>query len=170
MLTVISNLFTLLLGGVAAALLGHVCTQARGDREHRLKKLEELCLALDSHCNSTTQWIVKTARLDFSHAVTPNPNEEAQDYSLLTMLANIYFPELIPALQAIEDIKNESLRRFLDLAHSGDCASEKDRGEFVLLAQRLTPLHFEFRRKLIDLANRTRRGHLLSWIKDNLGS
>ena len=167
----IFNILTMLLGGVAAALLGHVFTQARGDREHMLKKLEELCLSLDAHSNSVTQWLVGTASNDYAKSAPPSPGKDAENYSVLTMLTHLYFPQLVPALEAIDAVKNEGMEQCLAMARLGanDRSREQPRRKLIELAQRFNALHFEFRRKLIALARNIRQGSLLSWVKDFFG-
>src|SRR4030095_1516904 len=102
------TIITILLSGISAAFLTHLFTQRRADREYRLKKLEELCLALDAHANWVIQWLVATSAHDYSQGPAPNPGEDAKNYNTLTMLTHIYFPSLIPALQKLETIKIEA--------------------------------------------------------------
>ena len=102
-------------------------------------------------------------------AENPSLAGDTQFYSTLTMLTQIYFPELIPALESIDGLKNEAIDRYAQIFQlkPRTLSEQQCRMDLIESAHQSITLHFEFRRKLFEIANRTRDGGLITWIKDS---
>ncbi len=104
------SLITLIVG----ALLAYSFDSFKTRKAFRLQKVEELFLALSNHRNSVSRSLAYA--FDVATGKTAKPKdketEETRDrgtmeYERLVMYTNVYFPTLIPSLEAIEDVKNE---------------------------------------------------------------
>src|SRR5439155_18834663 len=73
----------LLTSGLISAVVVHYLTNAREERDFRRKKIEELFLALQEWC------------------VAENPPKSQGKIETVTMLVNLYLPELRPEFEAI---------------------------------------------------------------------
>jgi len=110
MLTLISTILTaIFFGGLASAIFTQLFLRFREDREYRLHKLEELYVLVDEHCNKFVNYItdyMKKIKSGNWETGTKPTEESHKGYSTIVMIINVYFANLLPALQNIEDAKN----------------------------------------------------------------
>lgn len=111
------GMFTLLTS-VATLIVGIVLTYSFNSfqtrKAFRLQKVEELFIALATHRNSVSrslQYAFNVAtREDHENVIKPdesNREKSENEYERLVMFTNVYFPSLIPSLEAIEGVKNQ---------------------------------------------------------------
>ena len=99
----------LLTSGLISAVVVHYLTNAREERDFRRKKIEELFLALQEWCvaflaHHITWPRVMMGEMDYNQALDihlENPPKSQGKIETVTMLVNLYLPELRPEFEAI---------------------------------------------------------------------
>jgi hypothetical protein len=105
------TIFSTILGSsVGSAVISHFLTSRRSEIEFRRKKLEDLWLASDRYCTTTSACYsaytsVFSGQLDFNDAqdlfIKNMKNMDCDAPKTLNMVARIYFPDLIPHVDAV---------------------------------------------------------------------
>jgi hypothetical protein len=105
----IVSVTTILCSGVVSAIVTHKLSTERAEREFRRKKLEELFFAVHTFCtklfSANIIWPqVMRGEITYNDGlelIIKNHDRQDKSYDIAEMLINIYFPELLPHLQAI---------------------------------------------------------------------
>jgi hypothetical protein len=106
----IISVTTILCSGVFSAIIIHKLSSSRAEREFKRRKLEELYIAVHCYCTKlfTANIIwpdVMRGKIDYNEALDlfiKNHNENDKSHeTTMTMIINIYFPELLPSFEAI---------------------------------------------------------------------
>lgn len=105
----IISVTTILCSGVVSAIVTHKLSTERAEREFRRKKLEELFFAVHTFCtklfSANIVWPqVMRGEITYNDGlelIIKNHDRQDKSYDIAEMLINIYFPELLPHLQAI---------------------------------------------------------------------
>ena len=125
------SIATILCSGVVSTVITHRLSTGRAEREFRRKKLEELFVAIHRYCTKLTTWNLVSLRvmrgeLDYSQAQqirTESHTAEDNSHETIIMLINIYFPELLPAFDAVlkrRDQINRIQHEFRDAYRRGE--------------------------------------------------
>jgi hypothetical protein len=106
----IISVTTILFSGVVAAVVAHKLSSDRAEREFKRKKLEELYIAVHHYCTKlfTANIIwpeVMRGKINYDEALdlsikNHSENDKSHETTMM-MIINIYFPELLPPIEAI---------------------------------------------------------------------
>jgi hypothetical protein len=118
-------LLTILLSGLVATVVTHYLATSHQEKQFRRQKLEELYFSMDGFCTwfvaFNAYWPgVMQSKIDYNTALEAQieagrEKKNERHHQTAEMLANIYFPALLPSFHAImarRDAVNEILTAF----------------------------------------------------------
>jgi hypothetical protein len=169
-------LASVLFGSVAAALVSHFLTTFRADREYRLRKLEELYMALEAasrHLRLLYHLMTKVADCTMSWKDAAQKSdtltgEFQRDQATAKMIASVYFPDLVfvvDRLQEVADQRFNTIESFR-VAHVHGKASPGYRTQFQAAFVSVLKRKREACEKVIEISKDVRRG----WFRTLLNS
>ena len=161
-------LASILFGSVAAALVSHFLTSFRADSEYRLRKLEELYLAVEASS--------RDLRLHYHHMLnvaegTRSWEDAAEkgdalmidfqrDHHTAKMIASIYFPDLVYVVDRMGEVADQ-LHKTID-SFRAERIEGNDypayQSEFAAASQAVRQRKQEVCEKIVETSKDVRRG------------
>jgi hypothetical protein len=113
--TLISAVVSVLFGSVAAAIVSHFLAISRADKEYRLKKLEELFIAVQFWCNHLKKVYFNLGEVAAGHLPwnearlrdLPRIEQAEASYATALVLSNVFFKDLTFPLEQISKFVDE---------------------------------------------------------------
>jgi len=171
----IAALVSILFGSVAAAIVSHLLAISRAEKEYRLKKLEELFIAVQFWCNHLKKVYFNLSEVAAGHVTwndgllrnVPRIEEAEKSYATALMLSNVFFKDLTFVLEQITKLVDELyvVRTQFKANHQDGRAMPEYVTQFGQGVNRFEQLQNEFNEKLYQVAVDTNRGKLLASIK-----
>jgi hypothetical protein len=165
---IVVPLLTIAFSGLVSAYIAHRLAATRGDREFRLKRLEELFLASDKFFMHYVVQImpympVMQGRLPFAKAKElidkHSDKQGSEQLRTMEMLVKIYFPRLRDAYDKLvhhrDFIGTRFLSPFLTRVHKGDTCPDLFEG-FSTAIQEIRKANEELAEAIWQEAERTR--------------
>lgn len=114
----IAAVVSMFFGSVAAAIVSHFLTVSRADKEYRLKKLEELFIAVQFWCNHLKKVYFNLSEVAANNLTwngarlrdVPRIEQAEASYAAALMLSNVFFKDLTFPLERIIELRNELLQ------------------------------------------------------------
>jgi hypothetical protein len=172
---VTAALVSMLFGSVAAALISHVLSSRRSEREYRLKKLEELQGCVAAWCIDLVHlhhgW-GEVARGTQTWNLTVEQSNEGRRgawgrCATALTIANLYFEELVPSVEQIRKV-HVDMETNLDVfskAQEDLVPNVHFEKEFDDAIERIEgDLQDNFNERLYEAARQIRRRTLLGWL------
>jgi hypothetical protein len=173
---IVAAAVSVLFGSASAALLSHVLSSFRAEKEYRLKKLEELFSAVQTWvhlrriyhfrlCDIATAETTGNEGVELANSA----GEQAQrEYYKSLMISKIYFEDLTPPLDRIRECEEkgrEIAARFVSEQVNGNKYPAYQQA-FDDVCSNLIKFRDEFDEKLFEEAKRVTRGALLAWTRE----
>lgn len=167
---------SVLFGSVAAALVSHLLTSFRADQEYRLKKLEELYVAIEAsvrHVRMIYHSLINVAHgaLSWKDAVVKGDAlmvNYQRDHSTATMIASVYFPDLVCVVERlgnfVERFQAEQIVPFR-AQHVDGRQSPTYEAEFKAARAELRKRKQEACEKVVETSNDVRRGWFRTFLR-----
>jgi hypothetical protein len=169
-------LASVLFGSVAAALVAHFLTTFRADLEYRLRKLEELYVALEASVRHVRVIYhdmsnVALGALSWKDAVAKGDrlmSDFQRDHSTATMIASIYFPDLVYVVERIRDFVEEFHTETIDpftAVHVDGVKLPPFQRQFKTARADLRKRMQEACEKVVETSNDLRRGWFRTFLR-----
>lgn len=161
-------LASILFGSVAAALVSHFLTTFRADQEYRLKKLEELYVAIEAASQHLrfhyyNMRNVASGILPWQESFEKGNAlllDYRREYSTATMIASIYFPDLVYVvglLQVEAEKVSATVESLRNVYVNGQAYPDHEKA-FAAAIQEARRRRNEACDKVVEMAATVRRG------------
>jgi hypothetical protein len=171
---VVAAIVAIFFGSFSAALVTHLLTSYRADKEYRLQKTEELFNALHGWNKHQRYYyhqyqLIAGGYVDWETGVKAATAESVAMfpyYATVSIIANVYFPCLVPSIEGLDKFHTEVnvvIDRFRESVQKVAPSYET---EFERADKRSRDLRREIDEKVFELARAVRRGSVLTWLRD----